>query len=301
MPLIRGMYAELLAGGLNNFTFQRLRERPQEFSRYNQVQNSRKAYEDSFDMGGFGPLAKKSELGPTILDEPIKLGGMRFIHETFALGFAASQEMRDDEQYGLLGRLAGALGRSSRITTELYGHDVLNNGFTSTKYVGRDGQALFSLTHPIIGTGGTYANRPAVDVDLSEAALEAGIGAFDYMVDERNLTTEVQPRILLVSAENRLLAKRLLNSAGMPGTNNNDINPLADEGITVVVSHWLTDRDAWFLLAGPEDLGLKFFWREMPDTKTWDDENADATFHKIRQRHSVGFDEWRGAYGSQGA
>lgn len=301
MPMVRGQWAELLAGGLNNFTFQKLRERPEQYRRYTDVQNSRKAYEDDFDMGGLGPLYKKSELGPTLLDEPIKLGGIRFIHDTFALGFAVSKEMRDDDQYGVVNRLAGSLGRSSRITTELYGHDVLNNGFNTTKYAGRDGKALFATDHPIQGTGGTYANKPTVDVDLSEAALEAGIAAFDFMTDERGITTEVRPRVLLISPENRMLAKRLLNSAGFPGTNNNDINPLVDEGLTVVVSNWLTDRDAWFLLAGPEESGLKFYWREMPDTSTWDDENADATFHKIRQRHSVGFTDWRFAYGSTGA
>lgn len=301
MPIVRGQNAELLAGGLNNFTFQKLRERPEEYRRYNDVRDSRRAYEDDFDMGGLGPLAKKSELGPTQLDEPTKLGGVRFFHETFALGFAVSQEMRDDEQYGLINRLSGALGRSSRITTELYGHDVLNNGFSAAKYVGRDGKALFATDHPIVSAGGVYANKPTVDVDLSEAAIEAGIAAFDYMVDERNITTELSPSILLVTAGDRMLAKRLMNSAGFPGTNNNDINPLTDEGITVMVSHWLTDRDAWFLLARPDETGLKFYWREMPDTKTWDDDNADATFHKIRQRHSNGFTDWRGAYGSQGA
>ena len=35
--------------------------------------------------------------------------------------------------------------------------------------------------------------------------------------------------------------------------------------------------------------------------KTWDDDNADGTFHKIKQRHATGFDDWRGAYGSPGA
>jgi len=102
-----------------------------------------------------------------------------------------------------------------------------------------------------------------------------------------------------------MLAKRLLQSAGMPGTGftaqPNDINPLADEGITLMVSNWLTDPDAWFLLAPASESPLIFWWRKQPDTKTWDDDNADGTYHKIKQRHSVGFDDWRGAYGSPGA
>lgn len=301
MPWIRGGNAEMLAPGLNFYTFGRLRERPSQFARYVRVLNSSRAWEDTYEMGGFGPLAKKGELAPTMLDEPIKLGGTRFIHDSFALGFLNSEEMMEDEQYGVTNQLAGSLGKSARITAELYGHDVLNNGFSAAKYSGRDGKALFATDHPLVGTGGTYANTPATPVDISEAAIEAAIAAYDNMVDDRGITVEMTPQILLVTPGDRMLAKRLLNSAGMPGTNNNDINPLADEGLTLMVSNWLTDPDAWFLLAAPSESPIVFYWRKRPDTKTWDDDNADGTFHKIKQRHSTGFDDWRGAYGSPGA
>lgn len=301
MPWIRGGNAEQLAPGLNRFTFNRLRERPSQFARYVDVQSMDRAWIDSFDMVGFGPLAKKGELAPTMLDEPIKIPGVRFIPDAFALGFLVSEEMREDEQYGVTNQLAGALGRSARITAELYGHDVLNNGFSASKYVGRDGLALFSTAHTLAGTGGTYANTPGVAVDISEAAIEAGIASFDNMVDDRGITTEMSASILLVTPGDRMLAKRLLNSSGMPGTANNDINPLADEGLTLMVSNWLTDPDAWFLLAPASESPIKFYWRKQPDTKTWDDDNADGTFHKIKQRHATGFDDWRGAYGSPGA
>jgi phage major head subunit gpT-like protein len=301
MPFVRGGWAEFLAPGLNLQTFTRLRERPEQYRRYVQVKGSTKAYEDTFDYGRFGPLAKKAELAPTMLDEPLKLGGVRFIHESFALGFLNSEEMREDEQYNVMNELAGGLGRSGRITAELYGHDVLNNGFSAAKYVGRDGLALFSTAHPLKGTGTTYANTPAVAVDISEAAIEAAIASYDNMVDDRGITAEKSPRVLLVTPGDRMFAKRLLNSAGFPGTNNNDINPLADEGLTLMVSNWLTDPDAWYLLAAPDESPIIFFWRKTADTKTWDDENADGTYHKIKQRHSTGFDDWRGAYGSPGA
>jgi hypothetical protein len=197
--------------------------------------------------------------------------------------------------------LAGELGVSSYWTTELYGHDVWNNAFTTAKYVGRDGLALCSTTHPVVGTGGTQANRPAVDTDLSEAALEAGILAYDTLLNDRGMPALMPAQTLLINPANRMLARRLLQSSGMPGTNNNDVNPLVGEGLGIFSDPWLTDSDAWFLLAAPEFLGVRFYWREMPDTKTWDDPNADGTYHKIRQRHSNGFDDAAGVYGSPGA
>lgn len=299
-PIMRGNMAEALGPGLVFRTFQ-YRRFPEMYRRINDVQNSRKAYEDSFAMAGFGPLAEKTELGTTMLDEPIKLGGVRFIHKTYALGFLISEEMIQDGLYPQMMNLAGELGTSSYWTTELYGHDVWNNAFTTAKYVGRDGLALCSLTHPIPGTGAVQANRPAVDTDLSEAALEAAIGAYDLMLNERGMPMLMPAQTLLIHPSNRMLAKRLLFSAGMPGTNNNDVNPLQGEGLTPFSDPWLTDADAWFVLGPPEFLGVKFYWREMPDTKTWDDPNADGTYHKIRQRHSNGFDDSRGVYGSPGA
>lgn len=301
MPIVRGQWAELLAPGLNMMTFNTYQRFPEFYRQIVNVQNSRRAYEDTFRIAGFGPLAQKGELETTILDEPLKIGGQRFFHKTYALGFAISQEMRDDVQYQEMLSLAQELGTSSYWTSELYGHDVLNNGFTTTKYTGRDGLALFSLTHPIQGPGTTMANRPTVDTDLTEAALEAAILAFDLQQNERGMPILYQPTTLLVHPENRLFVMRLLQSAGFPGTNMNDINPLYGLGLRGLSDPWLLDHDAWYVLCQPSMLGVKFYWREMPDTKTWDDDNADATFHKIRQRHSVGFDDWRGTYASPGS
>lgn len=300
MPVARGQWAEALAPGLNMKTFLSYRLHPEMYRRIMNVVNSSKAYEDDFRIAGMGPLAKKPELSTTILDEPLKIGGVRFFMMTYALGVAISKEMRDDSQYAEILALAAMLGQSSYWTTELYGHDVYNNGFTTAKYVGRDGLALFSTAHPIQGTGGTYANRPSPEVDLSEAALEAAIQSFDLQINERGMPILSQAKTLLIHPSNRMLAKRLLNSAGFPGGNTNDVNPLQDEGIVPFSDPWLTDTDAWFLLASTDQIDVKFFWREMPDTKTWDDDNADATFHKIRQRHQVGFGDWRGTYGSTG-
>lgn len=286
--------------GLNMKTFTSYRRFPEFYRRIVNVKDSARAWVDDFRIAGLGPLAAKTELGTTILDEPLKIGGQRYFHKTYALGVAISKEMRDDAQYAEILALAEMLGLSSYWTTELYGHDVYNNGFDTTRYTGRDGLALFSTAHPIQGAGTTMANRPTVDSDLSEAALEAAILAFELQQNERGMPIMYQPKWLLVHPENRMFAKRLLNSAGMPGVNYNDVNPLYDEGIQCISDPWLTDHDAWYLISEPSQVDVNFYWREQPDTKTWDDDNADATFHKIRQRHSVGFGDWRGTYGSPG-
>jgi phage major head subunit gpT-like protein len=300
-PIVRGQYAEFLAPGLNMRTFNKYRERPEIYRFIVNVKDSTRAYEEDFAVTGFGPLAPKGELESTILDEPFKLGGVRFIHKTFALGFEISEEMREDDQYNLMGDLASDLGKSSRYTAELYGHDVYNNGFTTAKYVGRDGKALFATDHPVVGTGGTLANRPVVDVDLSQAALEAAWGNFQAQIDDRGLPIDMQPAVLLLHPDQELFARRLLESAGYPGGNTNDINPLFNQRIRIISSPYFTDRDAWWLIADPGEIDIRFYWRRKPDTRTWDDDDAEGTIHKISQRHSVGFGDWRGTYGTPGA
>lgn len=300
MPIVRANHAENLAPGLNFRTFNAYREKSEIFPSIVRVLTSTRAYEEDFATGGFGPLAEKGELESTILDEPIKLGGVRFVHKSFALGYVISEEMREDDQYNLAGDLASALGKSARYTAELFGHDVYNNAFTTTKYMGRDGKALIATDHPVGGTGGTVANRPAVDVDLSQAALEAAWANFQVQIDDRGMPIDIMPERLLVHPSNVLFARRLLESAGLPGGNNNDINPIQGM-VRIVSSPYLTDEDAWFILGPPSEIDVRFYWRKRPTTKTWDDDDADATIHKIKQRHSTGFGDWRGTYGSTGA
>lgn len=301
MPVVRGLWAELLAPGLNMETFNSYRQFPEYYSRVNKVKPSTRAYEDDFRIAGFGPLAKKPELTTTILDEPLKIGGQRYTNYTYSLGVAISQEMRDDSQYPEILALAAELGRSSYWTTELYGHDVWNNAFATTKYTGRDAKALCATDHPIQGPGTTVGNRPLVDCDISEAALEAAVLAFDSQVNERGMPIMLRPAFVLHTPSDKMFVRRLLQSAGFPGNNYNDINPLQEEGLQAICDPWLTDSDAWFLIAQSSEIDVRFYWREKPDTKTWDDDQADATFHKIRQRHASGFGDWRGVYGSPGA
>ena len=91
--------------------------------------------------------------------------GIALIMVLFILGVAISKELRDDAMYPEILALAEMLGVSSYWTTELYGHDVYNNAFSSAKYAGRDGLALCATNHPIQGTSSTMGNRPAVGAD----------------------------------------------------------------------------------------------------------------------------------------
>lgn len=307
MPHVRGEYAELLAPVLNLRTFEAYRRHPEIYRTINNVRNSTRAYEDDFALSGFGPLSEKGELQATPLDEILKLGGVRFFHKKYALGFIMSEEMRDDGNIDLFGDLSSALGVSARHTTELFGHDVYNHAFDTTRYIGRDGEPLISASHPVpgLGLGATASNRPAIDTDLSQSALEIAWADFYSQVDDRGIPMDLMPMTLFVHPTQFQFARVLLESSSsitLQGTGNDNpgiINPMQG-WIRPHTSPYLVDESAWFLLAGPSDIDVRFYWRKPMDTKTWDDEDKDGTIHKAQQRHSNGFGDWRGTYGSPG-
>ena len=207
-PVVRGGNAEHLAPGLNFRTFNAFRERPEIYSRIVKVMPSSKAYEEDFAETGFGPLVEKGELAKTIMDEPVKLGGVRFIHRAYALGFVISEEMQDDDQYNLMGDLSGSLGKSGRWTAELFGHDVYNTAFVTTRYVGRDGLALISASHPIVG-GTTQSNL--VTGDLDATSLETAWLRFQTLTDERGMFIEAIPTTLVVHPRQAISVDRWQN------------------------------------------------------------------------------------------
>ena len=70
--------------------------------------------------------------------------------------------------------------------------------------------------------------------------------------------------------------------------------------IKPVVTPYLTDSDAWFLITDCPN-GIKFYTRREAQLDRDNDFNTDNLKIKTTKRFSVGFTDWRTAYGSTGA
>lgn len=216
--------------------------------------------------------------------------------------------MFEDDQYDVVGqKKAQALARSMRQTKEIVGANVYNRAFSSS-YVGGDGSSLVasaggggSSTHANVA-GGTFTNGVSVAADLSEAVLEQASIDIAAMRDDRGLLIAAKPRKLVIPAALQFEAKRILGSDGRVGTDNNDLNAIKTMGIIpeIVVNHYLTDNDAWFILTDVKN-GLKYFERRGDNfdmDNDWDTENAK---YKATARYSFGWTDPRSIYGSPGA
>jgi len=295
-------FAKLLWPGVNAFYGRAYKDYPEEWSKLGfEQKKSTKAYEEDVGLTSFGLATVKTEGGPISYDTERQGFTTRYNHVVYALGFQITREAYEDDQYSIVGeRKAKALARSMRYTKELVGANIFNRA-TTAGYTGGDGKTLLASDHPNI-TGGTWSNMPSAAADLSEAALEQAAIDIAAFKDDRGLLIAVQPKKLVIRPDQMFEAKRILGSDGRPGTDLNDPNVLKTEGIIpeVVINHYLTDSDAWYIITDIPD-GLKYFARREDAFEMDNDFDTENARFKATARYSFGWTDPRCMYGSIGA
>jgi hypothetical protein len=263
--------------------------------------SSSQNYEEDVQLTGFGLAPRKAEGSGVVYDSEVQGFTTRYTHVAYALGYIVTKEELDDNLYeNVSKRRSAALAMSFRQTKENVAANVYNRAFTAG-YVGGDGATLASTAHPNT-SGGTWANRPAVDVDLSEAALEDAMIAIMGFQNDRGLLINVMPRSLIIARNEWYNANRILKSVYTPGSANNDVNVLKatnalPEGIKM--NHYLTSPRAWFLRTNIQN-GMKYYERtgiSFDQDNDFDTMNAKA---KGYERYSFGWTDPRAVYGVNG-
>lgn len=295
-----GQIVDFLDANLNEGFQDGLKRWGNEYQEIFNVQNSDKSSEKDSYESGFGSMPVKAEGVAATYDRIYPGLKSTYTHQTYALGYEITEEAIEDNLHTpeTFSKLPDALSSSGEETVEVTSANILNNGFSTT---GFDGVALFSTTHPLLA-GGTQSNRSSTDADLSVTSLTAGVTAYGQFLDERGLHRALMPKTLLVAVDNWAVAAELLDSEYKPYTANNEVNALRDKTLTRKINHYLTDADAWFLLADKKDHHLKFFWRVRPGAlrKSTDFDSTNLK-HLQRMRFSVGWSHYMGTYGNPGA
>ena len=276
-------------------------EHKEEYSQLFDSDTSSMNYEEDVQLTGFGLAPVKSEGSGVSYDSEIQGFTTRYTHVAYALGYIVTKEELDDNLYEQVSRRrAAALAMSFRQTKENIGANIYNRAFNGT-YLGGDGVSLASTAHPNT-SGGTFANKPTVDADLSEASLEDALTAIMGFQNDRGLLINVMPKSLIVARQNFWNANRILKSAYTPSTANNAVNVLVatnalPEGI--VMNHYLSSPNAWFVRTNIQN-GLKYYSRvgiQFDQDNDFDTMNAKA---KGYERYSFGWTDPRAIYGVNG-
>lgn len=303
MSLINsGSFAKALWPGVNSWYGKSYNDYPVEYTDLFDTYKSQKAFEEDVGIASFGLAVQKPE-GSAISYDSERQGFItRYQHVVFALGFIITREVMEDDQYDIVGqRKANALARSIRQTKEIFGANVYNRAFSGSGQLGGDGTVMINNAHPNI-SGGTWSNVIATAADLSEAALEQACIDIAGFTDDRGLLIAARPESLIIPRQLIYEAKRILDSDGRVGTNNNDLNAIKTMGSVpkVVTNHYLTDTDAWFIRTDVGD-GMKYFERR-PDSFDMDNDfDTDNAKYKAMSRYSFGWTDPRAIYGSPGA
>jgi hypothetical protein len=299
--ITRAAHPDLLWPGVMSIFGNKYDEYAPEWPLIFEKRTSSKAFEKIVEASGFGLAPVKSE-GAAIQYDTDSQGLVTTLTPTvYGLGYMVTREELEDSQYMEVSRRrARALARSMRVTQEIVHANVLNRAFSGS-YLGADGASLVSTTHT--SPAGNWANKPAVDADLTEASLEDMLTLVAGAKDRRGLPIRLRGIKLVVGSGAEFNARRILHSDLRSGTANNDINAIKSMGLLtggVVVNHYLTDPDAWFIITDAEE-GLLSIWRRevaIEQDNDFDTENAKA---KSTMRFSAGYGDPRIIFGSAGA
>lgn len=298
MPARTTTFSALLAPGLHKVFQFWMKQRPPVYREFLNVETSDRNYEEELPVSGVGGVVAKAEGSGVTYSEPVQGTARRYTHQGYGLGFRVTREMRDDDLYNVMNRMPKALSKSMGSRVNVDSFSVLNSGFdtTITTY---DALSLFNTAHTLL-RGGTQANRPTTEADLSLTSLQAAIETFRLWTDEDGHRADLYPKMLIVPVQSRWLASELLESELKPGTANNEINALVDQGIKWMDSPYITDTDSWFMLSDKSDHRLMWWWRTQPEFENSDDFDSGDAKYKIFARYAFGATHPWGAYGTQG-
>jgi len=264
-----------------------------------QDMTSTRSIEQSAGHTGVGKFRRKSEGKAIEFDNPVQKIPKTYVHESYALGVAFTFETIADDKFGLVNDSVAALAESEVDTTEMQGASIFNDGFTVNGY---DGVPLFSASHPLEKAGGVQSNLLSVASDLSASSLEDAMVEYNLMTDATGKPIRRSAQYLLTSMYNEYNAIQITMSPDRSDTANRAINPLkhSDGGMPQPkMWRYLTDPDAWFLVG--QRNGLRWFWRERPNSDNWV-EHSTKTGNYVRiYRASWGYDHYFGIFATPGA
>jgi hypothetical protein len=264
------------------------------------VENSERAFEEEVLVTGFGTAPTKAEGAGVTYDSAQEAWSARYTHETIALAFAITEEALEDNLYDTFSKLrTKELARAMANTKQVKAANVFNNGF-SASFLGGDGVALFSGSHPTVAAGN---QSNTVSADLSETALENAVINIGLFKNDRGILIGARAKSLHIPPQSIFIAERILKSPARSGTADNDVNALKSMSSIpggCFVNHRFTDTNAWYIRTDINN-GTKMFNRVGLSTKMEGDFDSGNMRYKARERYSFGWSDWRGWYGSNGS
>ena len=296
-----GWAPELLYPGIKTVWGTEYNQLPKLYEKFFTIKTANKRFEKEQEFVPFRAAVIKDEADSVEFQRMTQGVQKEYQMVTFGSGASVTREMVEDDQYNIIQQIPRLMAQSLVYFEETIHHNVLNNALDAT-VTGADGQNLCTATHPYTGQAtGTYSNRPATASDLSQTSLEQAITDIMDFRDGNGERINVKGKKLVVPRGEYFNATKILNTQYKVGSADNDINVLSMLDMELVVTNYLTDPDAWFVITDVPN-GLTGFLRREAELER-DNEIATQilSFVQTKRMALPGWTDPRGVYGSPGA
>lgn len=254
--------------------------------------------EKQASIAAFGSFQPKTELAEPSEDQVKQQFTKEFLHQEFALQTKIERKVIDDQRFDFVGQFGPKLGESAVRTFEELAAGPFNEAFTSSTYLGEDGQPLCG-THVNADGGNSQSNRGTTA--LSYASVGTTRVAHKNLTDYRGNKITIAPDLLLVpdAGEMEQTAFEIVRSSGDP-TNGNNVSNFHNGRWSVLVWKYLTDATNWFSIDSRlMKMHLVWWWRMVLEMF-----GDGSLFKGMRQiggyfRSSSGFNDFRWIYGNE--
>ncbi len=249
--------------------------------------------------GDFGLAPIVSQAAP-IGDDDIWFGNQTDIYPVKrGLGFSLSTEALETDQYGELEKVVPKLKLAFNKTREQAAANIINFATFTGQYQGPDKKALAATDHPL--DNGTDSNL--ITDAFSPLSLEKIVANMKQTKSHRGDPDPIMgPFVLFVHPSQEYYAMRVVNSAQLADTANNDKNVIGGRISKIVASPYFTNatffgiRDANAAVqpfACLERRGLR--------VKTQEDIDNDVMKYRLTEMYAYFSKGWRGYHHSTGA
>ncbi len=269
------------------------------------MENSQRAFEEHIGIGQFGSEGWNfNDTGRVQYDNVNKGYKARFTHVEFAKGFYVERTLVEDNLFSNIWDRAEGLGDSAFRQREKSAANVFANAFTDTgidredfPIGGPDNVGLCSTAHPNSPTDSTTQSNKGTRV-FSKDNVAATRQAMLEFADDRGDVLDVMPDTILVPPELEDAAIEVTKSQLDPDSANNAVNPQQGR-YRVVVWHYLTDNNNWFMIDSPR-MKRDLIWYERVPVEFARDGDFDTLQTKFRayMRYSRYWRDWRWIYGN---
>ncbi len=259
---------------------------------------STKATEAFLGVGGMGDWKKYK--GAIEYDDFDELYKTTLTHDEFVNAFAVERKLVDDDQYNIINARPAGLAIGAARKREKDAASIFNNA-TSASYLGGDGVALLSDSHPLAPTHSADVIDNKLALALSYDNLISARNSMMAFTDDRTELINIEPDTLLVPPALEQTAMEIFRTTNKPNTADYVINFTGGWLRNVIKWPYLTDTNRWFLI--DSTLAKQhLIWDDRVATEFALDPASDYNLvarYRGYMRYSYGWSDFRWVIGSE--